>query len=123
MQEVRYYYGLANPWHWYLGGQKSKAKRTAGNRQNLKCCQHCQTERDKLTKTDTLTDFFIPAILSFLTGLTPCCACFTSTKTELSELREKGMNGQESIWKKKLQISRESTPMKLRTAVRLSYPA
>ena len=81
---------------------KSKAKREQKEiDKSLSAANVAKQKGEKLTKTAKLTDFLIPAILSFLTGLTSCCAFLTTTRTELSELREKGTEGQESTWKKR----------------------
>ena len=81
---------------------KSKAKREQKEiDKSLSAANLAKQKGEKLTKTAKLTDFLIPAILSFLTGLTSCCAFLTTTRTELSELREKGTEGQESSRKKR----------------------
>ena len=81
---------------------KSKAKREQKEiDKSLSAADLVRLKGEKLTKTAKLTDFLIPAILSFLAVLTSCCAFLTTTRTELSELREKGTEGQESSWKKR----------------------
>ena len=63
---------------------------------NLDEANTARQKGEKLTKTAKLTDFLIPAIDSFLAGLTACSSFLTSTRVELSELGERGMEGQEA---------------------------